>query len=202
MKHGPSVTMRTLVISKRPVLRAAISMILMSRWQCTVTEAEDVGNASQVARKLNVSLVVVDIDERSASRTSRLIDLLRPAKLLTYGPGEHVASKSWAHVPDEASIDSLLAAVGSLFPDQQVGRRRTPLTRRQLEVITLAAAGRSNGEIALMLFLSTGTVKRHLHDAYARLEVRSRHEAATVLASWRSSEDQSRPRIETVSLGT
>lgn len=113
-----------------------------------------------------------------------------------------MVGKGWAHVPDHASIDSLISTVSSLFPDPQSERRAAQLTKRQMEVLTLAAANRSNSEIAAILFLSTGTVKRHLHEAYSRLGVKSRHEAATVLASWRPSDHHGRQEFETVSPGT
>jgi DNA-binding NarL/FixJ family response regulator len=52
------------------------------------------------------------------------------------------------------------------------------LTRRELEVVSLLTKGRSNREIAAALFISGGTVKRHLTNIYAKLGVRSRLEAA------------------------
>lgn len=70
--------MRALVISRRPVFRAAISMILMSRWPCSVTEAEEMTDASRVTRRLNATLVVADIDASSASSTSRFVEILDP----------------------------------------------------------------------------------------------------------------------------
>jgi LuxR family maltose regulon positive regulatory protein len=52
-----------------------------------------------------------------------------------------------------------------------------PLTERELEVLRLAAAGLSNEAIAAQLFLSTGTVKRHLHNIYGKLGVTGRFNA-------------------------
>jgi DNA-binding CsgD family transcriptional regulator len=55
--------------------------------------------------------------------------------------------------------------------------RRSPaaqLTDRQRELLRLIARGHSNTEIARLLFLSTGTVRKHLENIFERLDVSSR----------------------------
>lgn len=54
------------------------------------------------------------------------------------------------------------------------------LTRRELEVVRLVAVGLTNREIAQTLFISPGTVRKHLDNAYARLGVKSRAAAVAV----------------------
>ena len=54
---------------------------------------------------------------------------------------------------------------------------RAPLTPRQRELMQLVAAGRSNAQIATLLFLSPHTVRKHLENVFQRLEVSSRTEA-------------------------
>lgn len=49
-----------------------------------------------------------------------------------------------------------------------------PLSERELEVLRLVAAGKSNREIALDLVLSIGTVKSHLSHIFGKLNVDSR----------------------------
>jgi DNA-binding NarL/FixJ family response regulator len=53
------------------------------------------------------------------------------------------------------------------------------LTARQLDVISLVAAGRRNADIADRLGLAPETVKAYLRSAMTRLGARSRHEAVT-----------------------
>jgi LuxR family maltose regulon positive regulatory protein len=53
-----------------------------------------------------------------------------------------------------------------------------PLTKRELEVLRLIAAGRSNRQIAEQLVVSLGTAKSHIHHIFGKLDVSSRTEAA------------------------
>jgi LuxR family maltose regulon positive regulatory protein len=52
-----------------------------------------------------------------------------------------------------------------------------PLSKRELEVLRLLAAGLANAEIAAEFFISVGTVKRHLSNLYSKLGVTSRTSA-------------------------
>jgi LuxR family maltose regulon positive regulatory protein len=52
-----------------------------------------------------------------------------------------------------------------------------PLSQRELELLRLVAAGRTNQEIAEELFLAIGTVKKHLNNIFGKLEVQSRTQA-------------------------
>ena len=52
-----------------------------------------------------------------------------------------------------------------------------PLSERELEVLRLVANGRSNREIAETLFVTVGTIKKHLNNVYGKLGVARRTEA-------------------------
>ena len=70
------------------------------------------------------------------------------------------------------------------------GRRaaQQPLTGRQRELLALVAAGHDNVAIACQLGLSPATVRKHLENAFARLEVPSRTAAVAKIcpdATWR-----------------
>ena len=63
--------------------------------------------------------------------------------------------------------------------DRLLGRERPGgLTEREVEVLRLVAAGRSNHEIADVLVLSQKTVERHLSNIFTKLDVPSRTAAA------------------------
>jgi DNA-binding NarL/FixJ family response regulator len=57
------------------------------------------------------------------------------------------------------------------------------LTKRELEVATLAARGLSSREIAETLVVSTRTVENHLQRAYEKLGVSGRTELAGALGT-------------------
>jgi LuxR family maltose regulon positive regulatory protein len=52
-----------------------------------------------------------------------------------------------------------------------------PLSDRELEILHLVAAGLSNQDIAAQLVIAEGTVKKHLHNIFGKLDVRSRTQA-------------------------
>jgi len=52
-----------------------------------------------------------------------------------------------------------------------------PLSSRELEVLHHLAAGRTNAEIAKVLFIAPGTVKAHLNHIFRKLEAASRLQA-------------------------
>jgi DNA-binding NarL/FixJ family response regulator len=60
------------------------------------------------------------------------------------------------------------------------------LSARELEILLLAARGLSNRQIATRVHIVEGTVKRHLHNCYHKMEVGSRGEAVRValLREW------------------
>jgi DNA-binding NarL/FixJ family response regulator len=86
----------------------------------------------------------------------RLVRLIAPA---TVEPATSVA-----HPTVAAAHTSALAPV-------------EPLSARELEVLALLAAGRSNKEIARALHVTEGTVKTHTNNLYRKLGARNRTEA-------------------------
>jgi LuxR family maltose regulon positive regulatory protein len=52
-----------------------------------------------------------------------------------------------------------------------------PLSERELEVLQLIAAGKTNRQISSDLFVSVGTVKTHINNAYRKLDAHSRTQA-------------------------
>jgi DNA-binding CsgD family transcriptional regulator len=78
-------------------------------------------------------------------------------------------------VPDVAALDH------EARDGQPSGPGPGGLTGREVEVVRLAATGKSNREIAVLLFLSEKTVARHLSNIYTKLGISSRS-AATAYA--------------------
>jgi DNA-binding NarL/FixJ family response regulator len=65
---------------------------------------------------------------------------------------------------------------GGLLLEEQ--RRLPRLTKREREILELVAEGKSNAEIAEQLWVSLGTVRKHLDNVYAKLGVHTRTAAA------------------------
>lgn len=59
-----------------------------------------------------------------------------------------------------------------------------PLSQRELEVLSLVAAGETNAEIGKALFLSADTVKSHLSRVLGKLPARDRTHAAVLALRW------------------
>jgi len=57
------------------------------------------------------------------------------------------------------------------------------LTKREIEVLKLMAAGKENAEIAEELFIAVETVKNHVSNILAKLELDNRVQAAVY--AWR-----------------
>jgi DNA-binding CsgD family transcriptional regulator len=74
--------------------------------------------------------------------------------------------------PDLARIDSLTMGVVSSDTHR--------LTPRELQVLRLVAAGKTNAAVAAKLFLSERTVERHLSNIFAKLDLSTR----TAATAW------------------
>lgn len=67
-------------------------------------------------------------------------------------------------------------------PGLHLPRPEADLTRRELEIATLAASGLASREIADRLVVSVRTVENHLHNAYVKLGVTSRAELGQIFS--------------------
>ena len=76
---------------------------------------------------------------------------------------------------DRLLLSLLRPLLNELYQELERRRRPTPdLTPRQWELLHLVASGRSNAEIALELVVTKDTVRKHLENIFARLDVTSR----------------------------
>jgi DNA-binding NarL/FixJ family response regulator len=78
----------------------------------------------------------------------------------------------------QPSVAAKLVARVATLPEPAVSAPVNPLSERELEVLRHLAEGRSNREIARVLFLSEGTVKNHVTSVLSKLGVRDRTQAA------------------------
>lgn len=80
------------------------------------------------------------------------------------------------------ATDPVGAPAAPVKPVSGVQTRRRAPTARELEVLRLVGAGKTNREIALILGLSPKTVQHHIAHTYDKLGIYSRAGAATWLA--------------------
>ena len=56
----------------------------------------------------------------------------------------------------------------------------SPFSRRETEILKLAAEGKKSNEICEQLFIERDTVKTHIKNIYAKLQVNSRSDAIKI----------------------
>ena len=72
--------------------------------------------------------------------------------------------------------------LGQLVVPTRPGATVDDLSRRELEVLELVAAGLTNEEIATRLYLSIRTIERHLSNIYVKLGVSGKSGRAAAAA--------------------
>jgi LuxR family transcriptional regulator, maltose regulon positive regulatory protein len=126
------------------------------------------GNADDAQVRISQASDVID----RCAAPGVLTELLTEAERLA---GQHVAVP--IPVPPQRS--------GVSPPDT--------LTRREAQVLELLAAGRTNNEIAVQLVVSIHTVERHLQNAYRKIGVRNRADAAAYIVRTELQRSESGP---------
>jgi DNA-binding NarL/FixJ family response regulator len=81
------------------------------------------------------------------------------------------------------TVHAALAGQVALPRERREEQEAPALSAREKAVLTAVARGLTNAEIGASLFLAESTVKSHLSSGFRKLGVRSRAEAAAVIAS-------------------
>lgn len=193
---------RILIADDPPVVRAGLRALLDGEEGLRVAaEAATAAEAVTGCEHGGIDLVLMDLqfgDGASGVEATRVLRALQsPPHILVLtnydtdadilGAVEAGAS---GYLLKDAPPEELIAAVraaasgaSALAPAiasrLESGRRSSvrDLTSREIEVLGLVAAGRSNREIGTELFLSEATVKSHLAHVFTKLGVSSRTRA-------------------------
>jgi two-component system, NarL family, response regulator len=88
------------------------------------------------------------------------------------------AGASWWDAPATQTIQSGLKQAA--LPESESPNETHGLTQREQEVLVLIATGKSNSEIAQVLYITPGTVRVHVHAILHKLGVRDRTQAVIV----------------------
>jgi DNA-binding CsgD family transcriptional regulator len=110
---------------------------------------------------------------RRAGNRGSARDLLRESLDLAHSAGGHAVAAR--------AREELVAAGGR--PRREATHGRDALTPSELRVAELAAAGRTNRQIAQALFVTQRTVENHLTSTYVKLVITARSDLAGALAA-------------------
>ena len=96
--------------------------------------------------------------------------------------GEHAFAEAWLDGLQLSLDDALAEATASTVGPGAGGQTpaRSALTPREREVLRLVAAGKTDGEIAALLFISRRTASEHVGKILRKLGARSRVNAAAL----------------------
>jgi DNA-binding NarL/FixJ family response regulator len=191
---------KLLIADDHPVVRDGLSsMFARDPEFAVVGEAADGAEAVRLAEALGPDVILMDLRMAGMDGVTAIGELARrgvPARVLvltTYDTDSHVLpaieAGATGYLLKDAPRDELLRAVRSaargevaLSPSvaaRLMNRLRAPapagpLSRCELEVLGLVASGHTNREAAARLFITEATVKTHLINIYAKLDVKDR----------------------------
>jgi two-component system NarL family response regulator len=192
---------RILIADDHPVVRQGLAAIIESeRGMTVVAQAKNGREAVELFRRErpHVALIDLKMPELDGVETITAIREEFPhAALLvltTYDRDEDIyrslRAGAKAYLLKDAPPAGLLEAIRAV----SLGQRHMPpeiaeklaehvmypnLTERELEVLRLMAAGKSNREIGADLFITEGTVKAHVNNILSKLGVSDRTQAVT-----------------------
>jgi DNA-binding NarL/FixJ family response regulator len=193
---------RVLVADDHPVVRTGLAAVLVQEADLElVAEAENGERAVTLYREHQPDVCLMDLrmpvlDGVEAIRTiTAEFPAARILALTTYEGDADIRRALEAGARGYLLKDMLLTEViravravrrgERVIPNAVVARlaefpERTELTDRELEVLQLVARGLSNKEVARTLGRADETVKIHLKNVFAKLDVADRTEAVTV----------------------
>lgn len=197
---------RLVIADDHPIVRAGLSALFSLEPDLeVVAEAGTPEQAVDCAERENPDVVLMDLqfgthaDTTGVDATRRIRALEAPPYVLVLTNYDSdadilgaVEAGASGYLLKDAPPHELTAAVraaaageSALAPviaSRLLDRMRAPrvsLSSREIEVLELVAAGRSNSEVADELFVSETTVKSHLAHIFSKLDVSSRTAAVS-----------------------
>lgn len=206
---SPRNTLRVLIVSDSPVIRAGISALLSASPPPPVEIVEytdDYQDGSPLHELFDAAILASNPSDDSFTEDLALAsELAGGVVVLTTELPEAAAPlladppHGWAILPLDSPTPVLAAALAAtasglvvlsqeltdlLHPDEPPGTPTdpSPLTPRELEVLNLVSDGLPNKSIARTLAISDHTVKFHISSIYAKLDAANRAEAVSLAA--------------------
>lgn len=193
-------TIRVLIVDDHAMMRLGLAEAINGERDMTVVaEAGNGAQALDLYRHQKPDVVTMDFQipgADGAESTRRLREAFPEARvvILSVFEGEEdiwraVEAGASGYVSKAAEIEEVLEAIRHVFAGDTYfpaaiarklaeRRSRVTLTARELEVLRHIVAGRTNKEIAAALKTSEATVKLHISNTLAKLQVADRTQAA------------------------
>jgi DNA-binding NarL/FixJ family response regulator len=200
--ENPAQPIRVVVADDNTLFREGIAEICEIETDLHVVgQAENGNDAVTLVRRENPDVVLLDVEMPGPDPGEVLGKVLsspsapRVAVLSMHDDARMVSrlmsTGAQAYISKSSTREELLAAIRAVSKRRdhvvlsvpkitmtQLGQPSAgPLSPRELEVLDLVAQGLSNAQIGARLYISEGTVKRHLTNIYLKLDVRSRTNA-------------------------
>jgi DNA-binding NarL/FixJ family response regulator len=210
--EGPGRPIRVIVADDHTMFRQGVKEMLSTAGDIEVVgEAPDGVAAVDLARRVRPDVALLDIEMPlmgAEEAMLRILEIPSPPRIVIVTMHDEPRLVRWflgrgasAYLVKSASLEELITAVRSAAsiepgaPDEQaimviprdvledLDRKADDLSGRELEILLLAARGLSNRQISASLHIAEATVKRHLANVYAKMDVGSRSEATRVAMS-------------------
>src|SRR5215208_6845531 len=208
--NGP---IRVLLADDHTMFREGLARILASYGgMVVIAEVPNDGQTLKLAHELSPDVVIMQVQmpfERAKQTLKAMRSFPDPPKvvivtmfespryvrgltgvgasayLLKSSSSEHLVAAVRAAVLDPKSENAVVGMPTEMLEGTEDGAQSV-LSARELEILILAARGLSNHQIASSIYLSEGTVKRHLANVYQKMGVGSRGEASreALLREW------------------
>jgi len=193
---------RILLVDDHPVLREGVASILEDRTDMIVVgEASDGAEGIARFRELRPDVTLMDLQMPNVGGLEAIISIrkefpdARILVLTTYAGDAQAVRALKAGATGYLLKGSLRTEMLDAILNVHRGRRHVqgevasqiahhvsdePLSDREIAVLRLVAEGKSNKEIAQALDLSEETIKAHLKNMFAKLDVSDRTHAVTI----------------------
>jgi DNA-binding NarL/FixJ family response regulator len=201
-------TTRVVLADDHPVVRSGIRNLLEKAAGIEVVgEARGGEEALQLAESLLPDVLLLDMempDLKGVEVAQKLREMGSPVRILAlsaYDDRQYIlellANGAAGYLVKEEVPETIIEAVRGVARGEQgwVSRRvasqmadwihaeepgKMGLTTREMDVLRLVVAGKTNQEIGIALGISEKTVEKHLEGVFSKLGVASRVEAAVV----------------------
>lgn len=198
---GNDKAIRVLIADDHFVVRMGLAAVIHTQTDMTVVAEATTGKqAVDLFRQHRPDVTLMDLRMPEMDGIEAITAIRREFPdsrfivLTTYDGDEDIyralQAGARAYLLKDMLRDALVEAIRAVHAGQrrlpaEVANRlaermnRTELTARELEVLRLIVAGKSNKEIAAALFIAEGTVKIHINNILSKLGVSDRTQAAT-----------------------